>query len=221
MSNCRCSRCRRRKARKAARSPGAEKTHGGAAQETIAVSIDDAEAIRPPARRRADHIPLGIALMLGATVMYAGSTALSKWQVASYSFAEVLFFRTAVSLVVCAALILPRTGITVFRTKRLRDHAARSADADGGAEPDPDRAQPDAARRRHGDQFFGAAVCHAVRRAVAQGESRPGARRQRSPSAFAACCWSPRPAPTASASARCSRSATRCSTAASPRRCAA
>jgi drug/metabolite transporter (DMT)-like permease len=90
------------------------------------VSIERAEAIRPPARRRADHIPLGIALMLGATVMYAASTALSKWQVASYSFDEVLFFRTAVSLIVCAALILPRTGITVFHTKRLRDHAARS-----------------------------------------------------------------------------------------------
>ncbi len=37
-----------------------------------------------------------------------------------------MFFRTAVSLVVVAALVLPRMGITVFYTKRMRDHAARS-----------------------------------------------------------------------------------------------
>jgi drug/metabolite transporter (DMT)-like permease len=85
--------------------------------------LDDA---CPPVYKRADHVPLGIALMLGATVMYACSTALSKWQVTHYSFAEVLFFRSAVSLVTCAALILPRTGFTVFRTKRLRDHVGRA-----------------------------------------------------------------------------------------------
>jgi drug/metabolite transporter (DMT)-like permease len=76
---------------------------------------------------RADRIPLGILYMLGATVMYAGSTALSKWQVDSYPFAEVLFFRTIVSLIVVALLILPRHGLAVFRTRRLRDHAGRSA----------------------------------------------------------------------------------------------
>jgi len=80
----------------------------------------------PPAYRRADHIPLGIALMLATSVMYACSTAISKWQVAHYSFAEVLFFRSSVSLVVASLLILPRTGMAVFATRRLRDHAARS-----------------------------------------------------------------------------------------------
>jgi drug/metabolite transporter (DMT)-like permease len=75
---------------------------------------------------RADRVPLGILYMLGATVMYAGSTALSKWQVASYPFAEVLFFRTFVSLIVVSLLILPRHGLRVFRTQRLRDHAGRS-----------------------------------------------------------------------------------------------
>ena len=76
---------------------------------------------------RADRIPLGILFMLGATVMFALSSALSKWQVASYSFIEVLFFRAAASLVTCAALILPRTGLAVLRTARLRDHIGRSA----------------------------------------------------------------------------------------------
>jgi drug/metabolite transporter (DMT)-like permease len=46
--------------------------------------------------------------------------------VAGYSFAEVLFWRSASSLVICALLILPRTGLAVFRTRRLRDHAGRN-----------------------------------------------------------------------------------------------
>jgi len=69
---------------------------------------------------------MGIVFMLAATVMYSASTALSKWQVATYSFAEVLFIRTFVSLVVVSLLILPRFGMAVFRTRRLRDHAGRS-----------------------------------------------------------------------------------------------
>ena len=75
---------------------------------------------------RVDRIPLGILFMLGATVMFALSSALSKWQVAEYSFVEVLFFRALASLVMCAILILPRTGIAVLRTRRLRDHFGRS-----------------------------------------------------------------------------------------------
>ncbi|HEY6025064.1 MAG TPA: DMT family transporter [Pseudolabrys sp.] len=76
---------------------------------------------------RADRIPLGILFMLGATIMFALSSALSKWQVASYSFVEVLFFRAAASLITCGALILPGTGLAVLRTRRLRDHIGRSA----------------------------------------------------------------------------------------------
>jgi drug/metabolite transporter (DMT)-like permease len=76
---------------------------------------------------RIDRVPLGILFMLAATVMFALSSALSKWQVADYSFAEVLFFRALASLVVCALLIMPRTGFAVFRTKRLAAHAGRSA----------------------------------------------------------------------------------------------
>lgn len=75
---------------------------------------------------RRDRVPLGILLMLGATVMFAASSALSKWQVATYSFTEVLFFRAVVSLAVCSALILPRTGLAVFRTHKLAAHAGRS-----------------------------------------------------------------------------------------------
>ncbi|MGB9319463.1 MAG: DMT family transporter, partial [Pseudolabrys sp.] len=73
---------------------------------------------------RADRVPLGILFMLGATVMFAVSSALSKWQVAEYSVVEV---RAIASLFTCAALLLPRTGLTVLHTTRLRDHLGRSA----------------------------------------------------------------------------------------------
>ena len=81
---------------------------------------------RPTLPLRRDRIPLGIVFMLAATVMFAVSSALAKWQVETYSFAEVLFFRSIGSFAICAALILPRTGLIVFRTRRFRDHAGRS-----------------------------------------------------------------------------------------------
>ena len=77
-----------------------------------------------PARN--DRIPLGILLMLGTTVAFAASQAISKWQVASYPVAEVLFLRAFFSLLICAALILPRHGPGVFRTRRIGAHAARN-----------------------------------------------------------------------------------------------
>ena len=40
---------------------------------------------------------------------------------------RVLFFRATASLFTCAAAILPRTGLAVLRTERLRDHLGRSA----------------------------------------------------------------------------------------------
>lgn len=85
------------------------------------------DSLDQPVPVRADRVPLGILFMLGATVMFAISSGLSKWQVASYSAAEVLLFRALASLVTCAVLILPRTGLIVFRTRRLRDHIGRSA----------------------------------------------------------------------------------------------
>jgi drug/metabolite transporter (DMT)-like permease len=75
---------------------------------------------------RVDRVPRGIAYMLAATVMFSISSALAKWQVAIYPFDEVLFFRALVSLAAVGVLILPRTGLIVFRTNRLRDHIGRN-----------------------------------------------------------------------------------------------
>ena len=74
---------------------------------------------------RRDHVPLAIAYMIGATVMFAASSAVSKWLVEKYPVGEVLFTRTAVALAVCALLIVPRSGLSVFRTHRLRHHMLR------------------------------------------------------------------------------------------------
>jgi drug/metabolite transporter (DMT)-like permease len=76
--------------------------------------------------RRREHAPLAIAYMIAATVMFAASSAISKWLVQSYPVGEVLFSRTAVALIACAVFIIPRTGWSVFRTRRLRHHVLRS-----------------------------------------------------------------------------------------------
>ena len=69
-----------------------------------------------------ERIPLGIAYMLAATILFAGSSALSKWLVATYPIGEMLFVRAASALIGSSLVILPATGLSVFRTKRLRAH---------------------------------------------------------------------------------------------------
>jgi drug/metabolite transporter (DMT)-like permease len=76
---------------------------------------------------RNNQVVRGIALMIGATVMFALSNALSKWLVAIYPVGEVMFGRSLSSLVVCSALMLPVTGFSVFATARVRAHLARGA----------------------------------------------------------------------------------------------
>jgi drug/metabolite transporter (DMT)-like permease len=72
-----------------------------------------------------DDVPRGILFMIAATVLFAVSSALAKWQVAIYPVGEVMFLRSFSSLLACAAFILPFTGAAVFATRRPRDHIAR------------------------------------------------------------------------------------------------
>ena len=74
---------------------------------------------------RQEHIPLGILHMLVATMLFAGSSALTKWLVQAYPIGEVLFVRAVTALVGASLVILPYAGLAVFRTKRLRDHLVR------------------------------------------------------------------------------------------------
>ena len=74
---------------------------------------------------RDNHVVRGIMFMIGATVMFAISNAISKWVVAIYPVGEVMFARSFFSLIVCSAFMLPVTGLAVFATRRVRDHLAR------------------------------------------------------------------------------------------------
>ncbi len=76
--------------------------------------------------QRIDSVPRGIFYMLAATLMFAISSALAKWQVETNPVVEVLFLRSIAGLAVVAVIILPRTGWNVFRTERIFDHAGRS-----------------------------------------------------------------------------------------------
>src|SRR6202051_255602 len=74
---------------------------------------------------RTEDVPRGIILMILATVLFAAASAASKWLVAVYPVGEVLFLRSLSSFVACAAVMLPVTGLSVFATRRPRDHIAR------------------------------------------------------------------------------------------------
>jgi drug/metabolite transporter (DMT)-like permease len=74
---------------------------------------------------RADNVPRGILLMIAATVLFAGASAASKWLVGVYPVGEVLFLRSLSSLIAGSAVLLPITGLSVFATRRPRDHLAR------------------------------------------------------------------------------------------------
>jgi len=98
-----------------------------AVPRSIDLSAPGSVEPRAPARpARQERIPLGILYMIGATAMFAGSSAVSKLLVVTYPVDEVLFSRCAVGLLCCAAFILPRTGLKVFHTGKLRSHVARS-----------------------------------------------------------------------------------------------
>jgi drug/metabolite transporter (DMT)-like permease len=87
--------------------------------------VTQTSGIPPKPTARQERIPLGIIYMISATVLFAGSSALSKWLVATYPIGEVLFVRAATSLIGGCLVIVPYAGFAVFRTARLRDHVFR------------------------------------------------------------------------------------------------
>jgi drug/metabolite transporter (DMT)-like permease len=91
------------------------------ASRSIAVNKPKGETVKV----RQERIPLGIVLMIIATIVFAGSSALSKWLVATYPIGEMLFWRAAAALIGTSLVILPSTGLAVFHTSRFRDHLLR------------------------------------------------------------------------------------------------
>lgn len=82
-------------------------------------------AMAGPIARR-DQIPRGILFMVASTAVFAVTNAIGKWEVALYPVGEVAFFRTLFSVMVLYAAFLPRTGLTVFRTRRPGAHVKRA-----------------------------------------------------------------------------------------------
>jgi drug/metabolite transporter (DMT)-like permease len=76
-------------------------------------------------RGRTEDVPRGILMMVIATVLFASASAASKWLVAIYPIGEVLFLRSLSSLVACALVMLPVTGLSVFATRRTGAHLLR------------------------------------------------------------------------------------------------
>jgi drug/metabolite transporter (DMT)-like permease len=72
-----------------------------------------------------NQVPLAIAYMAGSTAMFAGGNAVVKWQLAAYPLGEVAFGRTLFSFLTVAAIVLPRVGWGVLRTRRYREHLQR------------------------------------------------------------------------------------------------
>jgi drug/metabolite transporter (DMT)-like permease len=77
------------------------------------------------AAARRNQVPRGIAYMVASTVLFAAINAIVKWQLATYSVGEVAFYRALFALVTVAVMIIPRTGIGVFRTRRYLGHLQR------------------------------------------------------------------------------------------------
>jgi drug/metabolite transporter (DMT)-like permease len=82
----------------------------------------------PPADTtpRRDQVPLGILYMVGSSLLFAAMNAMVKWEVAIYPVGEVAFYRSVFALLPCYLMILPRTGMGVWRTERLGDHVRRA-----------------------------------------------------------------------------------------------
>ena len=81
-------------------------------------------AADPQAARR-NQIPRGIAYMVASTVAFAGGNGIVKWQLEAYPLGEVAFCRTLFAFLTVAAIVLPRSGWGVLRTRRYREHLQR------------------------------------------------------------------------------------------------
>src|SRR5436305_13639935 len=77
------------------------------------------------AAARRNQVPLGIAYMVGSTFMFAGGNAVVNWQLATRPLGEVAFGRTLFAFLTVAAIVLPRAGWSVLRTRRYREHLQR------------------------------------------------------------------------------------------------
>ncbi len=82
-------------------------------------------SVADPLAARRNQIPRGILYMVASTVVFAGSSAVVKWELAIYPVGEVAFFRSLFAFIAIALMVLPRRGFAVLRTRRYREHVQR------------------------------------------------------------------------------------------------
>ena len=107
---------------------------------------------------RRNQIPRGIAYMVASTVMFAGVNAIVKWELETYPIGEVAFFRSLFAFLAVAAMILPRAGLAVLRTRRYREHLQRGLSQFGSMTCMFVAFSDAVARLGDRDQLLGAAV---------------------------------------------------------------
>ncbi len=90
-------------------------------QATCVPAAIPAQAVDPTAA----NVSRGILYMIAATVAFAITHALSKWLVADYPVGQVMFSRSLVGFAICAAVLLPMFGPSVFATQRPAAHWMR------------------------------------------------------------------------------------------------
>jgi drug/metabolite transporter (DMT)-like permease len=76
-------------------------------------------------KTRGDDVPRGIVMMILATILFASASAASKWLIGPYPVGEVLFLRSLSSFIAAAAAIFPVAGLSVYATRKPRDHVLR------------------------------------------------------------------------------------------------
>ena len=94
-----------------------------AACSTSATSMQAIEAKAPS--QASSSAFSGILCMIAATVAFAITHALSKWLVATYPVGQIMFSRSLVGLAICATILLPALGTSIFATKRPAAHIMR------------------------------------------------------------------------------------------------
>ena len=77
------------------------------------------------AAARRNQIPRGIAYMIASTALFAAINAIVKWELTTYPVGEVAFYRALFALITVFVVIVPKTGIAVFRTRRYFGHLQR------------------------------------------------------------------------------------------------
>jgi drug/metabolite transporter (DMT)-like permease len=76
--------------------------------------------------RPVDNVPRGIACLLGATTTFSVVNMAAKWLSQTYPLGEIVFFRSALSLLPCALIVATHGGLWSLRTSRVGMHGMRT-----------------------------------------------------------------------------------------------